>query len=106
MPLVKLKQKGQLTLPVEIRRELALDEGDVLEAQVKDGKILLTPKELVDRRREAAFKRIEAIAARARWEAEGKTEEEMERLIEEEVEAVRAERYAREQKQKARRPRQ
>jgi bifunctional DNA-binding transcriptional regulator/antitoxin component of YhaV-PrlF toxin-antitoxin module len=82
---------------VDIRRELALDEGDVLEAQVEDGKIVLTPKELVDRR-EAAFKRIEAIAerARARWEAEGKTEEEMERLIEEEVEAVRAERYARE----------
>ncbi len=98
MPIVKLKQKGQLTLPVEIRRELALDEGDVLEAQVKDGRIVLTPKELVDRRREAAFKRIDEIAerARARWEAEGKTEEEMERLIEEEVEAVRAQRYARE----------
>ena len=92
MSIVKLKQKGQTTLPAEIRRQLDLGVGDVLEAQVEDGRVVLIPKELVDRRREAAFERMEAVAARARarWEAEGKTEEEMDRLIEEEVEAVRA----------------
>ncbi len=45
--------------------------------------------------REAAFQRIEEIGdrARARWEAAGISEDEMEQLIQETVEEVRAEAY-------------
>jgi antitoxin MazE len=94
MSLVKLKGKGQMTLPVEIREQLSLDEGDLLEANVEKGKIVLTPKTVVDRA--AAFARMNAIAAKAekRWRAEGKTDEEMEQLINETVDEVRSERYA------------
>jgi AbrB family looped-hinge helix DNA binding protein len=94
MSLVKLKGKGQMTLPVDIREQLSLGEGDLLEANIEEGKIVLTPKTVVDRK--AAFARLEAIAARAegRWRAEGKTDEDMEKMIAETVEEVRAELYA------------
>jgi bifunctional DNA-binding transcriptional regulator/antitoxin component of YhaV-PrlF toxin-antitoxin module len=94
MSLVKLKGKGQMTLPVDIREQLSLDEGALLEASVEKGRVVLTPKTIVDRT--AAFARMNAIAAKAekRWQAEGKTDEEMEQLINETVEEVRSERYA------------
>jgi AbrB family looped-hinge helix DNA binding protein len=94
MSLVKLKGKGQMTLPVEIREQLSLDEGDLLEASIEKGKVVLTPKTVLDRA--TAFKNLKTIASKAekRWRAEGKTDEDMERLIKETVEEVRAERYA------------
>jgi AbrB family looped-hinge helix DNA binding protein len=49
VPLVKLKSKGQMTLPVEIRRELELEQGDLLDVEVTNGKIVLTPKAVVDK---------------------------------------------------------
>lgn len=45
---VRVREKGQVTLPLEVRRQLGLREGDLLEASVKDGQIVL---ELVVRRR-------------------------------------------------------
>jgi antitoxin MazE len=94
MSLVKLKVKGQMTLPVDIREQLSLGEGDLLEANIEQGKIILTPKTIIDR--EAAFARLEAMAAKAEqiWRAEGKTDEDMEKMIAETVEEVRAELYA------------
>jgi AbrB family looped-hinge helix DNA binding protein len=50
MPLVKVKEKFQVTLPHEVRKELALEVGDLLEAQVKNGQITLSPKKVIDRR--------------------------------------------------------
>jgi AbrB family looped-hinge helix DNA binding protein len=95
MPLVTIKTKFQVTIPQEVREELGLSKGDLLEAKVVNGRIVLTPKELVDR--SEAVKRWQAVAERVaeQLEEEGKTQEDLERLIEEEVEAVRAERYAR-----------
>ena len=48
MPYVKVKTKGQVTIPAEFRRDLNLEEGDLLEA-VECGGFLLTPKTVVDR---------------------------------------------------------
>ncbi len=48
-PVVRVKGRFQVTLPPRVRRELALSVGDLLEAEVKDGKITLTPKSLVER---------------------------------------------------------
>lgn len=94
MSLVKLKGKGQMTLPVEIREQLSLDEGDLLEANVEKGKIVLIPKTVVDRA--AAFARLDAIGKRAqkRWKAEGLTDEDIEKMIAETVEEVRSDLYA------------
>lgn len=41
---IKLTSKGQITLPKEIRDQLMLKFGDYLQAQVKDGSIILKPK--------------------------------------------------------------
>ena len=49
MPLAKVKQKGQVTIPAKIRGELGLDEGDYVEVSREGSRIVLTPKETVDR---------------------------------------------------------
>lgn len=49
MPLVKVKEKFQITLPAELREALHLGVGDLLEATVQDNVIVLTPKIVVDR---------------------------------------------------------
>ena len=81
MTLVKLKQKGQMTLPAELRETLALNEGDLLEATIEDGKIMLTPMLLINR--DTAFARIAAIAeqAGASWRNDDISNEEMEAMI-------------------------
>lgn len=97
MALIKLKQKGQMTLPVEIRTALALKEGDLLEANIENGRVFLSPKAVVDRDQQAAverfFKRSGENAARveAQLKAEGKTWEDLDAEITEEVRAVRKE---------------
>jgi AbrB family looped-hinge helix DNA binding protein len=48
MPLIKLLRYGQITLPKKIRESLNIREGDVLEAELEQGRIVLTPKTLVD----------------------------------------------------------
>jgi AbrB family looped-hinge helix DNA binding protein len=50
MSLVKVKTKGQVTIPTALRRRAGLNVGDLLEAKVERGKITLTPQSLVDRR--------------------------------------------------------
>ncbi|MEW6744912.1 MAG: AbrB/MazE/SpoVT family DNA-binding domain-containing protein [Planctomycetota bacterium] len=49
MPLVRVKDKYQVTLPADIRRAAGLAVGDFLEVEVDRGKITLTPKALVER---------------------------------------------------------
>jgi AbrB family looped-hinge helix DNA binding protein len=50
MPLVRVKQKFQVTLPAEVREELHIEEGDLLEAVVHDNSVVLTPKAVVDKK--------------------------------------------------------
>ncbi|HMR50826.1 MAG TPA: AbrB/MazE/SpoVT family DNA-binding domain-containing protein [Arachnia sp.] len=40
---VRLSSKGQLTLPVAVREQLGLEQGDALELTVQDGQLLLSP---------------------------------------------------------------
>jgi AbrB family looped-hinge helix DNA binding protein len=49
MPLVKVKEKFQVTLPTEVREKAGVAVGDVLEATVQGKKITLTPKVVLDR---------------------------------------------------------
>ena len=49
MPLVKIKEKFQITLPAELREVLHLAVGDLLEATIQDNVIVLKPKIVVDR---------------------------------------------------------
>lgn len=47
--LVKIHRKGQMTLPSRLRTAIGVAEGDLIEASVKRGKIVLTPKLVIDR---------------------------------------------------------
>ena len=47
--IVKIHRKGQMTLPSRLRAALGVGEGDLVEAKVKGGKIVLTPTLVIDR---------------------------------------------------------
>ena len=47
--LVKIQRKGQVTIPVRLRVRVGLVDGDLLEAKAERGRIVLTPKLIVDR---------------------------------------------------------
>jgi AbrB family looped-hinge helix DNA binding protein len=49
VPLVKVKEKFQVTLPASVRQKAGVAVGDLLEADVHGKKITLTPKVAVDR---------------------------------------------------------
>ncbi len=49
MPLVRVKDKCQVTLPAAIRQKAGLAVGDLLEVKVQGKKITLTPKSVIDR---------------------------------------------------------
>lgn len=59
MALVTVKPKFQVTIPAKLRKRIDLREGDLMEATVVEGGILLRPKDVVDRN--AAADRIETI---------------------------------------------
>ena len=48
MTLMRVRPKGQLTLPDSIRRAVHLEEGDYLEVAVEEGAIVMRPKKLID----------------------------------------------------------
>ncbi len=50
MSIIRVKTKGQVTIPTALRTQLGVEVGDLLEAQVEGHVITLTPKTLVDKR--------------------------------------------------------
>ena len=49
VPLVKIKEKYQVTLPASVHKKAGVAFGDLLEAQVRGKTITLTPKMAIDR---------------------------------------------------------
>src|SRR5437773_7304476 len=47
--LVKIHRKGQMTLPSRLRSAVGIVEGDLVEAKLQRGKIIITPKLIIDR---------------------------------------------------------
>jgi len=64
MALVTVKPKFQVTIPAKLRQRIDLREGDLMEATLVEGGILLQPKDVVDRN--AAADRIETILQETR----------------------------------------
>jgi len=95
MELIKIKNKFQLTLPQGLRNKLGLAVGDYVKADVKDGKIVLQPVEVIppdetesrpmSKERQAALALIEEIWAKT----EDEDPKEVEKLVREAVKAVR-----------------
>jgi antitoxin MazE len=49
MTIIKIRERAQITLPADVRRALKVGEGDDLEAEVVEGRLMLKPVALVDR---------------------------------------------------------
>ena len=76
MTVMRIRRLAQLTLPVEVRRALKVDEGDFLEAKiVKDG-VLLKPVAIVERKPASRRPRPAVTRARGRRLKDLKAEEE------------------------------
>jgi AbrB family looped-hinge helix DNA binding protein len=49
MSVVTIKKKYQVVIPQRVRQQIGVRVGDLLEAQAYKGKIVFTPKSMVDR---------------------------------------------------------
>jgi AbrB family looped-hinge helix DNA binding protein len=49
MAIVTVKNKYQIVIPQRVREQVGVQIGDLLEAEVNKGKIVFTPKSIVDR---------------------------------------------------------
>ncbi|MDY6916642.1 MAG: AbrB/MazE/SpoVT family DNA-binding domain-containing protein [Chloroflexota bacterium] len=45
----KVTRHGQITLPASTRKQLGIEEGDLVEIEVIDDRAILVPKKLVDK---------------------------------------------------------
>jgi len=91
LPLVKVKEKFQITLPVELRKVLHLAVGDLLEATIQGQTIVLKPKDVVDRvqARQQLIEVMERVHAKLPPSTQDPKEEEEE--IAREIKAYRKE---------------
>ena len=92
MPLVKIKDKYQVTLPAEVRRILDLKVGDYLEVEARDAAIVLKPKAVIDRGKKESWERLRELLERVHDQVGDTSEEEVERDVLEAIRAVRKER--------------
>lgn len=49
MALTKVTRNGQVTIPIEMRRQVGIDEGDFIELDVVGDHLILVPKKLIDK---------------------------------------------------------
>jgi AbrB family looped-hinge helix DNA binding protein len=94
LPLVKVKEKFQITLPAELREVLHVAVGDLLEATIQDNVIVLKPKVVVDRAQ--AWAKIEHAMASVTDRAPNpqQSPQEQEEEIAEIIKEYRQEKYA------------
>jgi len=94
MPTIKVLRNGQLTLPAKFREILELKQGDLLNAELKDNKIILRPVTIIERKRiKEKAREIFFGLVDKNWEKNKNIDpKKVERIINEVVEEVRKER--------------
>ena len=95
MPVVKILQHGQITIPKRFRETLNLKKGDLAEAELEGERIVITPKKLV---KDKAWRELLEVMDRVHQMNKGFTEEEVTRDVMKAIAELREEEYA---KQKA-----
>ncbi len=63
--LLRVLRAGQVTLPAELRRQARIREGDYLEAEVVEGRVILKPVAVMSR--EEAWRQIRQAQASVRY---------------------------------------
>ncbi len=95
MSIVTVKPKFQVTIPAKLRKEIDLQEGDILEATLVGNGILLKPKEVVDRVTTGNRIAGKLAATRPSPEDSGRSEDEIMEDIIENIAQSRRERRSR-----------
>ena len=90
MPLVKVKEKFQITIPASIRRKLGLKVGDYLELEESEGSIVLRPVAVIDKRKREALEKLERVLEQVQQKLEDIPEEEVEKDVLEALRDVRS----------------
>ena len=62
MPYVRVLRGGQITMPKQLRKVLEIKEGDILEVEMEDHKLVLKRKALVDK--DLAWARLNDVMER------------------------------------------
>jgi AbrB family looped-hinge helix DNA binding protein len=55
MPIVKVTRNFQVTIPVDVREQLDIEKGDILEVAVHEDAVIFKPKVLFDRKSVGAY---------------------------------------------------
>lgn len=95
MPVVRVLEHGQVTIPKQFREFLGLEKGDLAEAQLEGKRIVITPKKLVEDR---ALQELKAVLQEVHAQNKGVTEEEVVKYATEAIASLRQKEYAKHQK--------
>ena len=88
--IVRIQEKGQVTLPAAARRRLGLKKGDLVAVEQTAEGMLIKPLRVSDGSKGSAWlKELYDLYAPVRREAESMTEDEINAVIDEAVAAVR-----------------
>lgn len=59
MPIATMKDKGQITVPAEVRRAIAAGRGDLFEVRAVNGAIVMTPQRIIPAEGSTARKKVD-----------------------------------------------
>lgn len=99
MPMVRLLDHGQVTIPKRFREALGLKKGDVAEAELDGERIVITPKKLI---RQKAWQRLSALLDEVHQQNKGVSEKQVSRDVLKAVVELRDEEHAQTAKTKSR----
>lgn len=91
MPIVKVMQHGQITIPKKIRETLSLEKGDLAEISLEGEKIVIVPKRLV---KDKVWRELLEVMDRVHEKNKGVSEEQVTRDVIKAIAELREEEYA------------
>ena len=95
MPIVKIMQHGQITIPKKLREALDLKKGDLAEAELEEDRIVITPKRLIE---DKALQELRAVLKEVHAKNKGVSEEEVVKYATQAIAELREEEYAKQKK--------
>lgn len=95
MPVVKILQHGQVTIPKKFREILGLKKGDLAEAELEEDRIVITPKRLV---KDRAYRELLKVMDRVHQRNKGVSEEQVTQDVMKAIAELREEEYAQQKK--------
>lgn len=102
MPVVRILDHGQVTIPKPLREALGLKKGDLAEMELEGDRVVITPKRLVQKQ---AFQKLVVLLDHVHQHNQGVSEEQVTQDVLKAIADLRAEEDAQAKKKTTRRPR-